>query len=123
MKTVLLVDDTMTALIAVKMILSRQGYQVTTALNGKDALDKLEGGQVVPDIIISDLMMPGIDGIDLCKNIKNNNKLKNIPFLLVTTQINAETQKRAFAAGCDGFLPKPVKAPALLEAMQKQLRR
>ena len=80
-------------------------YTIFRAINGKDALAKIR--QEIPDIIISDLIMPEMDGIALCKHIKEDISTSHVPFILLSARSDEEEQIKAYAAGANIFLPKP----------------
>lgn len=80
-------------------------YTIFRAINGKDALAKIR--QEIPDIIISDLIMPEMDGIELCKHIKEDISTSHIPFILLSARSDEKEQIKAYAAGANIFLPKP----------------
>jgi CheY-like chemotaxis protein len=118
MKTIniLLVDDTKTVLMAQRIMLDSWGYNVTCATNGMEALESLK--KMRPDIILLDIEMPLLNGIEVCSRIKNDDSLKDIPVIMVTTKGNAESMEEAFMAGCDDYLTKPVDKLRLLAKLK-----
>lgn len=100
----LLVEDNEELIVLMNKILSKQ-YNVITASNGKEAIFKIEKNKV--DIIISDVMMPEMDGIELCKQIKSNIETSHIPVLLLTARNSSDDQIECYKAGADGYLSKP----------------
>lgn len=94
-------------------ILEKHGYGVEVAKNGKEAIDYLNTN--LPSIIISDVVMPGIDGFELCKRIKADERLKNIPVILLTTLSEAEDVIKGLDSGADNFMTKPFNEDALIE--------
>nr|MDA8387851.1 response regulator [Nitrospiraceae bacterium] len=103
---VLIVDDCRTTRKLLGFYIKSKGFDVTTAENGLDAMSKVAGGDV--NMIITDLNMPFMDGIELIKTLKADPSSAHIPVLMVTTEKNAEEKKKACEAGANGFMVKPV---------------
>lgn len=119
MKTVFLVDDSTTLLMSMKAILEKAGYAVETATGGDAALKKL--ATLKPNILITDLNMPGMDGITLIKEVKKNPAFRFMPALMMTTESQQAKRTEARTAGATGWLVKPVKPEDLLEVLKKLL--
>jgi two-component system chemotaxis response regulator CheY len=119
MTSVLLVDDSETILMSLKTILTKAGYAVDTAANGKEALDKLTGG-LKPNLIISDVNMPQMDGITFAREARKTAGLRFTPILMLTTESEQAKRTEAKAAGATGWLVKPV-APEQLLGVIKQV--
>jgi two-component system chemotaxis response regulator CheY len=119
MKTVLLVDDSTTLLMSMKAILEKAGYAVETATGGDAALNKL--ATLKPNILITDLNMPGMDGITLIKEVKKTPAFRFMPALMMTTESQQEKRTEARSVGATGWLVKPVKPEDLLEVLKKLL--
>ena len=119
MKTVLLVDDSSTLLMSIKAILEKSGYAVETATGGETALIKL--ATLKPAILITDLNMPGMDGITLIKEVRKNPAFRFMPVLMMTTESQQEKRTEARTAGATGWLVKPVKPEELLAVLKKLL--
>lgn len=119
MKTVLLVDDSPTILMSVKGVLQRNNLQVETAKSGEEAMQKIKGG-VKPDLMITDLNMPGINGIELIQQARQSG-LKFTPMLVLTTESQESKRKEARAAGATGWLVKPVQGEQLMQIIKKVL--
>lgn len=121
MKTkVLIVDDNRDNLYLLKTILKGQGWDVLEALNGKAALEI--AGNHIPDLIVSDILMPVMDGYTLCRQCKSDEKLKNIPFVFYTaTYTEPQDEKFALDLGADRFIIKPRDPEALLEILVELL--
>ena len=111
-KKILLVDDTMTVLMSEKMMLAGQGFQITTAGNGVEALAALEKER--PDLILLDIVMPEMDGIEVCRQIKGNPDTVGIPVIMVTTKGEQEKVEASFEAGCNDYVTKPIDKLQLL---------
>jgi two-component system, chemotaxis family, chemotaxis protein CheY len=116
-KTIFLVDDSATVLISTSSILSKAGYQVEKAASAEDAMTKLKSG-LKPDLMITDLNMPGMNGIDLIKQVKLIPTLRFMPILLLTTESQQSKRADAKAAGASGWLVKPATADELLNTIK-----
>jgi len=117
MKTILLVDDSTTMLMSMEGILKRASYQVETATNGDAALKKIAAS--CPDLMITDLNMPGMDGISLIREAKKVPGMRFKPVLMLTTESQQKKRNEAKAAGATGWLVKPVKADELLSVVKQ----
>ena len=119
-KRILVVDDDENILALIKTILTQKDYQVKTALNGELAVSLLM--QEHFDAIITDAVMPLLDGNALAKKVKNDPKLKDIPIIMITASKEADMVKKSFSSGCVLFLPKPFTASSLLSLLQLVLK-
>ena len=108
---ILVVDDVLPNVKLLEAKLSREYYDVLTAMNGPDALEIVE--REVPDIVLLDVMMPGMDGFEVCERIKSNPNLMHIPVVMVTALSHTSDRVRGLDAGADDFLTKPVNDIAL----------
>jgi two-component system chemotaxis response regulator CheY len=117
MKTILLVDDSTTLLMSIKAILEKAGYAVQTATGGDAALKLLAG--MKPNLMITDLNMPGMDGITLIKEVKKLPACRFMPVLVMTTESQQQKRTDARAAGATGWLVKPVKPEELVQVLKK----
>ncbi|HOX46389.1 MAG TPA: response regulator [Myxococcota bacterium] len=111
-RKILLVDDTETVLLFMRMMLSTYGYDMTTAHDGREALAAVQADP--PDLILLDIMMPVMDGIECCRRVKADPKTNRIPIVMVTTKGEPALVERAFLAGCNDYLTKPVSKLELL---------
>ncbi len=102
--SVLVVEDSRTQAEFLRYMLEQEGYDVTLAADGEAALRRIGAGR--PDIVLSDILMPGMDGYDLCRRIKQEHPA--IPVILVTTLFDPADVMRGLAAGADSFIVKPV---------------
>jgi len=118
-KKILLVDDSMTIIMTVKMILRRGLYDIEIAKDGLEALDKIEKNP--PDLILLDIMMPNMDGFETCSTLKSQDHTNNIPVIMVTTRGEDENIQKSFDSGCDDYITKPINASALLSKIQNFL--
>lgn len=121
MKTIFLVDDSATILLSISAMLTKAGYAVENAANAEDALRKLKGN-VKPDLLITDLNMPGMNGIDFIKEVRKLPPFKFMPILFLTTESQQSRRMEAKAAGASGWIVKPAKAEELLAAIKMVLR-
>ena len=103
-REVLIVDDSDDFLTFMSEMLGEQ-YKVRTAVNGKDALEKIAEHR--PDIILSDVMMPEMDGNELCKRIKTDKATASIPFVMLTARLSTEHKIEGFTSGADAYITKP----------------
>ncbi|HTY04681.1 MAG TPA: response regulator [Rhodocyclaceae bacterium] len=117
MKTILLVDDSATVLISIANILTKAGYGVDKAGNAQEALTKFQGGAKM-DLLITDLNMPGMNGIDLIKEIRKLPAYRFMPILFLTTESQQARRAEAKAAGASGWLVKPATADELLNTVK-----
>jgi DNA-binding response OmpR family regulator len=120
MKKIMAVDDETNILLILKLLLQREGFEVITVKSGQECLDKLE--EIKPDIILMDVMMPGLDGWETCKKIKENEKTKAIPVLMLTVRTSDNSRQKSLGYACaDGHLCKPMSRDALVEEINALL--
>ncbi len=119
--TILLVDDEPTNLEVLQAILAPAGYRLTQALNGSDALDSL--GVDPPDIILLDLVMPGLNGFEVCRRIKASAQWQSIPVIVLTGLDETKSYVQAIDCGVDDFMTKPVNDAILLARVRNYLRK
>ncbi|GBD94247.1 sensor protein ZraS [bacterium BMS3Abin05] len=117
---ILVVDDDTFFLNFIGMVLTRQGYQVLKGSNGKEGLAILE--KETPDLIISDVMMPEMSGIEFCKAVKSNPAKRDIYFLVLTSRTDVAEKVRLLDIGADDFLSKPVNNDELLAKVRASMR-
>ena len=113
---ILVVEDSQTQAIRLQHILETRGFEVTVALNGKAALEHLEHDH--PTIVISDVIMPEMDGYELCRRIKSDESLKDIPVILLTSLSDPEDIIRGLEVGADNFITKPYQEKLLVSRIQ-----
>lgn len=118
-KTIMTVDDSVSVRQMVSFTLKDAGYDVVEAVDGKDALEKLASGAV--HMVITDLNMPNMDGIELIRNVRANASYKFIPIIMLTTESQAEKKQEGKAAGATGWIVKPFKPDQLLAVVKKVL--
>ncbi|MBI4665175.1 MAG: hybrid sensor histidine kinase/response regulator [Nitrospinae bacterium] len=104
-RAILLVEDSITTRTQIKRIIEGFGYEVATAVDGMDAWGKLAERQF--DVVVSDIMMPNMDGLALTARIRQDARLKELPVILVTTLASDEDKKKGLEAGANAYIPKP----------------
>lgn len=118
-KTIMTVDDSSSVRQMVSFTLRGAGYQTVEAVDGKDALSKLNGASV--NMIITDLNMPNMDGIELIRKVRAGSSFKFIPIVMLTTESQAEKKQEGKSAGATGWIIKPFKPEQLLAVVKKVL--
>jgi len=118
---ILLVDDEQDILEFVGYALKKEGFTVYTALNGKDAIEISK--KEVPDLIILDIMMPEMDGIETCSEIRKIPSLKNVIVTFLTARNEDYSQIAGFEVGADDYITKPVRPRVLISRIKALLRR
>jgi len=116
---ILIVEDSLTQAEQLKYTLDQHGYRVSVALNGKQALAWLSKHK--PQIVVSDILMPEMDGYQLCRQIKSDENWKDIPVLLLTSLSDPRDIVRGLECGADNFITKPYNKELLLSRVQYML--
>jgi DNA-binding response OmpR family regulator len=120
MKKILVIDDLPENVFMLQDRLEHEGYEVITAYDGQTGIEKTRNE--VPDLILLDVMMPGITGFEVCKTLVNDIKTKNIPIILVTAKIGAEDTKEGLEAGAFDYIKKPFNKIELLARVNSALK-
>lgn len=115
-KKVLVVDDKWENRSVLVNMLKPLGFAVSEAADGEQALAK--ASEVGPDLVLMDLVMPVMDGFEATRQLRNNSAFKNIPVIALSASVFDENQRQSSEAGCDDFIPKPVRVDILLEKLQ-----
>jgi two-component system alkaline phosphatase synthesis response regulator PhoP len=118
---VLIADDEPDIVEILAYNLSREGYQVTTAIDGNDAVQKARLS--TPDLVILDVMMPGKNGVEVCEILRAQPALKNTLIIFLTALNDEDTQIRGLATGADDYISKPISPKVLVTKVQSLLRR
>lgn len=118
-KKILVADDETDIIEVVEMLLSSEGYEVIKAHDGMEALEIVRS--VIPDLIILDIMMPEVDGVEVCKRMRMMEKIKNIPIIMFSAKLSAIDKKESFDAGADGFITKPFNARGFISGIKTYL--
>jgi CheY-like chemotaxis protein len=111
-RKILLVDDSATVLMMERMILASERFQIVTAANGEEAQERARTEQ--PDLILMDIVMPKVNGIEACLAIKNDPATAHIPIIMVTTRGEAASLEAGYSSGCNDYVTKPVNSAELL---------
>lgn len=119
-KTIFVVDDSVTMVMSLKTTLSLNGLQAETAGNGREALEKLQKG-LKPDLIVTDINMPVMGGMELIRNVRAMPGLKFIPILTLTTESDTAKRSEGKLAGATGWIVKPVSGNDLIAVIRKVL--
>lgn len=118
-KTVLIVDDESIMVSVLQRHITNAGYAYDVASNGQDALDKIE--KEPPDLVLLDLMMPGMNGFETCRRIRANEKTKNLPVIIVTALHSQSDSSDAANCGANDFLSKPIDGTILATRLRKYI--
>ena len=119
MKKILIVDDEQDIVESLKFVLESTGYNCFTALNGEDGLKLAK--ELIPDLIILDVMMPKINGYKISRLLKFDNKYKNIPILMITARSQEEDKLIGEETGADEYITKPFDLDDVLRLVEKYL--
>ncbi len=118
-KRILVVDDDEMVLMALDELLKPEGYEVQTVASGKEALQKLDGSSY--DLIMTDVIMPEMDGFELCKKIREKEQYREVPIVFLTAKSREEDRVRGLEAGANLFLSKPISPDKLLGIVSSTL--
>ncbi|GAB4189091.1 MAG: response regulator [Wenzhouxiangellaceae bacterium] len=116
-KRVLIVDDAAPDRTNLEQIISDHGLLVATAKNGEEALEKIQSD--VPDLIFLDILMPGMDGFETCRNLRANEATSKIPVVIVSSKANKADRVWAMEQGASAYVTKPYTADDIHDVMQR----
>ena len=116
---ILIVEDSATQRLELKNILEKNGYLIAEAKSAEDALDYLSSN--IPSVVISDIIMPGMDGYNLCRTIKADKRLRDMPVILLTTLSDPDDVLEGLDCGADSFMTKPYNESFLLSRIEFML--
>lgn len=119
-KTIMTADDSASIRQMVSFTLTRAGFSVTEAVDGQDALTKLTAGAA--DLLITDLNMPNMDGLELIRRVRGLPQFKYVPIIMLTTESQVEKKMEGKAAGATGWIVKPFTQEQLVAVVNKVLR-
>ena len=119
MKRILLVDDSRVTRELIKVYLIAKDVTLQEAVDGQDALDQVRKDP--PDLVLADMRMPRLDGAGLCEALRGDPATKGVPVVILTSNNDADTRRRARSAGAREVLKKPIQPQALLEAVNRHL--
>jgi two-component system response regulator MprA len=117
---ILVVDDERAVRDSLRRALELEGYAIELAENGREALDRLASGQE-PDAVVLDVLMPGVDGLEVCRTLRRNGS--RVPVLMLTARTQVEDRVEGLDAGADDYLTKPFALEELLARVRALLRR
>jgi CheY-like chemotaxis protein len=117
----LIVEDDPDARKVLSLILKLDGYQIHSAGGGQEALDVLAG--IVPDVILLDVMMPGMDGYAVCQLVRSNPAVRHVPVVMLSGKADPESVARGMEVGADEYLAKPITPSNLTTQLKKVLAR
>ena len=117
--TVLCIEDNPANMILVERVVEAEGYKLLKAEDGTEALDVLS--DIVPNIILLDINLPGIDGLELARRFKADERLAPVPLIATTAQVLVGDRERCLEAGCDDYLPKPLDIRRLRQVIRQYL--
>lgn len=118
-KTALIVEDSPTMRQLLVYAVGRLDLHTVEASDGVDALKKLS--EITPDIILADINMPVMDGLKLVKRVRSDERLRDIPIVIITTEGADEDRERALSLGANAFVTKPIQAPQVVELVRELL--
>lgn len=118
-RKILLVDDSATVLMMERMILAAERFEVLTANNGLEAQEKAR--RELPDLILMDIVMPKVTGLEACKALRADPATSHIPIILVTTRGEPQTVEQGYEVGCNDYVTKPVNSSELLSKIRNIL--
>jgi DNA-binding response OmpR family regulator len=118
-KKILLVDDSSTVLLMEKMILSKSEYDVVTARDGIEGVEKARCER--PDLILMDVVMPRMDGFEAVRKLREDDSTRSIPVIMVTTRGELQSVETGYASGCSDYVTKPINGLELLTKVRSCL--
>lgn len=118
-KRILIVDDDELVLIALRELLRPAGYVVETVSSGYQALEKLDKDNF--DLLILDIIMPEMDGFELCRRIREKESYRDVPIVFLTAKSREEDRKKGMEAGANLFLSKPISPQKLLDLISENI--
>ena len=119
-KCILVVEDHVDNRDILRDLLTTEGYELIEAMNGKEALEKAATRQ--PDLILMDIQLPILDGYEATRILKSDPILKSIPIVVITSYAMSGDAEKAYSAGCDAYISKPIDHQVLLEIIRNRLR-
>lgn len=117
MPTILVVEDSPTEMQMVKNVLQNKGYEVITAANGEEGLEKVR--DLLPSLVVLDVVLPGRNGFQVCRDLKSSPDTKNVPVILLTSKTQESDRFWGMKQGADAYLTKPWREDELLAAVAR----
>lgn len=118
-KKILLVDDSNTILMMERMILTKGPYDLLTASNGEEAVERALSHR--PDLILMDVVMPKMNGFEACRRIRGESAIKDTPIIMVTTRGEVQNVEHGFESGCNDYVTKPINGAELMAKLRTYL--
>ncbi|MBN2058652.1 MAG: response regulator [Candidatus Saganbacteria bacterium] len=118
-KRILIVDDEPDVASLLTLLLKSQGYEVVSAGDGQEALEKARTGH--PDLLLLDIMLPKLDGYKVARMLKFDENFRHIPIIMLTAKIQEKDKNMGMEMGADAYISKPFNTPALLELIKDTL--
>jgi len=115
-KRILVVEDEESLLKLETILLTVKGYEVIGCISGTDALLRLEREHI--DLVLLDIMLPDIDGFEVCRRIKHDSKTSHVPVVMLTAKKSQADQERGAACGADAYMTKPFKSAVIIETIE-----
>jgi two-component system cell cycle response regulator DivK len=119
-KKVLCVEDNSTNMLLVSRVVEAEGHQLIRAEDGEAALRELAKG--IPDIILLDVNLPGMNGLDIARKIRNEMHYTEVPIIAITANVLVGDKEKTLEAGCNDYLPKPIDIKKLREMMRQYMQ-
>ncbi|GAB4294806.1 MAG: response regulator [Desulfuromonadia bacterium] len=116
-RTILIVEDEESLLKLESILLTSKGFEVKGVIDGAAALKSIS--EELPDLVVLDIMLPGIDGFEVCRRIKNDPRTAHIPVVMLTAKKSAQDQKRGEEVGADAYITKPFKSAHVVETIMR----
>ena len=121
MSRILIIDDDPTVRLSIELVLAALGFEAESVGDGTEGLARMR--ELPPDLVICDIMMPGLDGFQVLAAAQQEPRLARIPFIFLTSLADREAQRRGMSAGADDYLTKPFEPIELVDAIQARLRK
>jgi CheY-like chemotaxis protein len=118
-RKILLVDDSDTVLMIEQMILKKEPYQLITAKNGREGVEKAL--ETRPDLILMDVVMPEMNGFEAVRLLRQRDATRSVPIVMVTTKAEAESMEAGYQSGCSDYITKPIDSTELLTKVRNIL--
>jgi len=119
MEKILIVDDEPNILLSLEFLMKKKGYEVFIARDGKEAIEIID--KTTPNLVILDIMMPEVDGYEVCKYIKNQSKLANSKVIFLSAKVKEEEVQKGLALGADDYMTKPFSTRKLMQKISELL--
>ena len=122
-RTILVVEDNDMNMQLVEYLLEERGFAIAKATSGEEALAvAADSTRALPDLILMDIHLPGVDGLSVVRKIKGDERTRNVPILALTAHAMRGDKDRFLEAGCDGYISKPIDVKTFVSAIEQYLR-